>query len=109
MLSAIKKSQYIIQTCTNILLNGPGTEIQGSDVIHYNIDDLRQSHDAMEEKFTITIGPELSTKRIVVYNPLTFTRVETVTFIVSTSFIEVILTISFVLILLCIIIVVTGD
>lgn len=89
MLKSIKKSQHIIQTCANILLDGPGTEIQGSDVQHYNVDDVRQSHDSIEEKYTITIGPELSTKRIVIYNPLTFTRVETVTFYVSTPYVEV--------------------
>lgn len=90
MLNAIKKSQYIIQTCANILLNGQNTEIQGGDIIHYHIDDIRQSHDSMEEKYTITIGPELNTKKIVIYNPLTFKRVEAVTFHVSTPFIEVV-------------------
>lgn len=89
MLISIKNAQHVIQHCANILLNGPGAQIQGSDTAHYNVDDIRHSHDALEEKYTITIGPELSRKKIVIYNSLTFTRVEAVTFLVSTPFVEV--------------------
>lgn len=90
MLNAISNCQQVIQTCAHILLNGPGAEVPTKDTNYYNIDDIRQSHNALPEHYQITIGvPEMRTKRIVVYNSLTFTRHEVVTFHVSTPFIEV--------------------
>lgn len=86
---AVQDCQNIIQISTNILLNGIDADVQGSETVHYQIDDVRHAHDALEDRQTITIGPELSTKKIVLYNTLTFTRVEVVTFFVSTPFMEV--------------------
>ncbi|KAJ8977950.1 hypothetical protein NQ317_008141 [Molorchus minor] len=89
MLSAINSCQRIIQICTHILLNGLEAEVPDKDVNYYNIDDVRHSHNALPEHYQITIGvPELRTKSVVIYNPLTFTRHEVVTFYVSTPFIE---------------------
>ncbi|KAJ8963437.1 hypothetical protein NQ318_018917 [Aromia moschata] len=90
MLSAINGCQRIIQICAHILLNGLDAEIPEREANYYNVDDVRHSHDALPEHYQITIGvPELRTKRIVIYNSLTFTRHEVVTFYVSTPFIEV--------------------
>lgn len=90
MTSAISACQRVIQICAHILLNGSGAEVPTKDANYYNIDDIRQSHTALPEHYQITIGvPEMKTKRIVIYNPLTFTRHEVVTFHVSTPFIEV--------------------
>ncbi|KAJ8936612.1 hypothetical protein NQ314_012227 [Rhamnusium bicolor] len=90
MLSAISGCQRVIQICTHILLNGLGAEVPSKDVNYYNIDDVRHSHDAISEHYQITIGvPEMRTKKIVIFNPLTFARHEVVTFYVSTPFVEV--------------------
>ncbi|KAG5876752.1 hypothetical protein JTB14_033084 [Gonioctena quinquepunctata] len=70
ILSAINGCQHVIQICAHILLKGIGAEIPNKD---------------------ITIGvPEIRTKKIVIFNPLTFSRQEVVTFHVSTPYIEVI-------------------
>ncbi|KAF2897124.1 hypothetical protein ILUMI_09045 [Ignelater luminosus] len=89
MLQAIKSTQNVIQHCANLFLLGPGADIPAIDIVHYNIDDIRHSHDALPEKHTITIGPELSIKRIAIFNSLPFARHEVVSFMVSTPFIEV--------------------
>ena len=89
LLTAIKSCQQAIQQCANLLLSGPGMEIAESDVTYYNIDDIHTDHDALPDKYTVTIGPELTTKRIVIYNSLTFPRNEVVTFLVSTPHVEV--------------------
>ncbi|KAK9722744.1 Alpha mannosidase middle domain [Popillia japonica] len=89
MLQAIKDCQFVIQQCAYLLLSGPGIDIDWSDTLYYNVDDVRTDHEALPEQYTITIGPELSTKRVVIYNNLAFTRKEVVTFLVSTPFIEV--------------------
>lgn len=89
MLLAIKDCQFVIQQCTNLLLSGPGIDLDWSDTLYYNVDDIRTHHDTLSEQYTITIGPELSTKRVVIYNSLAFTRKEVVKLIVSTPFIEV--------------------
>lgn len=90
MLNAITTCQRVIQICTHILLNGLGAEVPTKEPNFYNIDDIRHSHDALPEHFQITIGvPEMRSKRIVIYNSLTFTRHEVVTFHISTPFVEV--------------------
>lgn len=90
MLSAIVSCQRVIQISTHILLKGLGAEEPNVDVNYYNIDDIRHSQDALPEHYQITIGvPELRTKKIVIFNPLTFTRHEAVTFHVSTPYVEV--------------------
>lgn len=89
MLSAIKGTQDVIQQGTHLLLGGVGADIQGNDGVFYNIDDIRHSQDALPERYTITIGPELNTKKVVIFNSLTFHRLEVVTFFVSTPFIQV--------------------
>lgn len=89
MLAAIVASQNVIQQCAHILLGGVGAEIRDNEGTYYNIDDVRHSQDALAERHTITIGPELSTKKIVLFNSLTFHRLEVVTFFVSTPFIQV--------------------
>lgn len=90
MLSAISGCQRVIQICTHILLNGLGAEVPARDINYYNIDDVRHSHDSLSDHYQITIGvPEMRTKRIVIFNPLTMTRHEVVTFYVSTPFVEV--------------------
>lgn len=89
MLQAIKASQNIIQHCTNMLLMGPFDKNSEIDTLHYNIDDIRHSHDALAERHTIAIGPELSIKKVVIYNSLSFERHEVASFIVSTAFVEV--------------------
>lgn len=90
MLSAISGCQRVIQTCAHILLNGLGAEVPSKDINYYNIDDIRHSYNSLPEHYQITIGvPEMRTKKVVIYNPLTFTRHEVVTFQVSTAFVEV--------------------
>lgn len=90
MLSAISSCQKVIQISTHILLNGQNADVPNKDAKFYNIDDIRHSYDALSEHYQITIGvPDMRTKRIVIFNSLTFTRHETVTFHVSTPFVEV--------------------
>ncbi|XP_017776581.1 PREDICTED: alpha-mannosidase 2 [Nicrophorus vespilloides] len=89
MLDAILKCQNVVQRCTNLLLDGLGADNQASETIFYNVDDLRQKQDSLPEQYTITIGSEVSVKKVVIYNALTFNRHETVSFLVSTPFVEV--------------------
>uniref|UniRef100_A0A6P7GJW8 Alpha-mannosidase n=1 Tax=Diabrotica virgifera virgifera TaxID=50390 RepID=A0A6P7GJW8_DIAVI len=86
MKSAIRSCQNVIQLCTHILLNGYEAEVPKKDFPRYNIDDFTHSQ---EEHHQIIIGfPELRQKKMVIYNSLTFTRREVVTFHISTPFIE---------------------
>ncbi|KAB0803931.1 hypothetical protein PPYR_00901 [Photinus pyralis] len=89
MLKAIQDCQKILQHSTNFLLTGSRSDITKNDVIHYNVDDVRHSHDKLSERHTITIGPELSIKKLVIFNPLPYARREIVSFLVSTPFLEV--------------------
>lgn len=89
MLAAITAAQNVIQLCAHVLLNGIGAEVPGNQAIYYNVDDIRPTQDSLPQHYTITIGPELSTKKIVLFNSLTFSRVEVVTFFVSTPFVQV--------------------
>lgn len=89
MLSAITSAQNVLQLCTHVLLNGVGAAIPQNQAVFYNVDDVRPTHDALPQHYTITIGPELNTKKVVLFNSLTFNRVEVVTFFVSTPYVEV--------------------
>lgn len=90
MLQALKDTQKVLQYSANLLLMGPGADIPGIVVSHYSLDDVRHNHDAIGEKHTITIGLEVSIKKLLVFNSLPFARHELVSFIVSTPFVEVI-------------------
>ncbi|RZC36724.1 alpha-mannosidase 2 [Asbolus verrucosus] len=89
MLSALTACQHVIQHAAHILLSGKDAETPDKNALFYNVDDVRHSHDAIAERYQITIGPELRTKRIAIYNSLTFSREEVVTFHVSTPYVEV--------------------
>lgn len=95
MLAAINGCQRVIQICAHILLNGPEAGLPTLDLTFFNIDEIRPTYDSLGEHYEIMIGvPEIRTKRIVIYNSLTFTRHEVVNFHVSTPFIEVCLILS---------------
>lgn len=89
MMTAILGVKQVIQQSVNILLRGPNNDIISPESSHYNIDDMRRSHDALPERYIITIGKGAPIKRIVVYNSLTFTRHEAVSLLVSTPFVQV--------------------
>ncbi|XP_044745943.1 alpha-mannosidase 2 [Coccinella septempunctata] len=89
MLSAIHSCQKIIQYCTYKLLLKPDLTEFDKEEIYYNIDDIRHTWNELEEHYSIVIGAEIRTKKIVVYNSLTFTRIEVITLIVSTPNVEV--------------------
>ncbi|KAF5292288.1 hypothetical protein FQA39_LY03322 [Lamprigera yunnana] len=89
MLGAIRDTQNILQHCANLLLGGLRTGGFGEKEIHFNIDDIRHTHDTLSERHTITIGPELSIKKVVIFNSLSFNRREVVSFLVSTPYLEV--------------------
>jgi len=91
MLQAIHNCQKVIQLCTNILLDGPGSkQSYEQDVTYYNFEDVWHSHNSLPEKMQITIGlPDLPTKKIAIYNSLAFARHEVVTFNINTPFVEV--------------------
>lgn len=89
MLKAISTTQNILQHCANFLLEGSLEGGFEEKIIHFHIDDIRHSQDALSERHTITIGPELSIKKLVIFNSLPFTRREVVSFLVSTPFLEV--------------------
>ncbi|XP_022909710.2 alpha-mannosidase 2 [Onthophagus taurus] len=88
MLEAIQNCQMILQICTKILLSKENIDNLNTQLTYFNIDDIRTSLENLPEQYTITIGKELRTKRIVLYNSLTFSRKEIVTFIVSTPYIQ---------------------
>ncbi|GLV40323.1 alpha-Mannosidase class II a [Carabus blaptoides fortunei] len=89
MLTAIVNAQLVIQQSVNVLLSGPNPNMFDSDIVHYNIDDIRRSQDSLPEKYIITIGRGAPIKRVVMYNSLTFTRHEVITLLVSTPFVQV--------------------
>ncbi|EFA06316.1 alpha-mannosidase 2 [Tribolium castaneum] len=89
MLAALNNCHHVIQHSAHILFSGKDAETPDHSALFYNIDDVRHSHDTIGEKYQITIGPELRTKRIAIFNSLTFSRVEVVTFHVSTPYVEV--------------------
>ncbi|KAL3288965.1 hypothetical protein HHI36_003408 [Cryptolaemus montrouzieri] len=89
MLTAIHSCQKVIQFCTHRLLSKPDVVIDNNDAVFYNIDDIRHTWNELDEHYPIVIGPEVRTKKVVIYNSLTFTRIEAVTFSVSTPHIEV--------------------
>lgn len=89
MMDAILSCQSVIQQSANLLLAGPGADDPTTDTIFYNIDDVKQTQDTLSEQYTITIGLELNTKKIVIFNSLTINRHEVVTLIVSTANVEV--------------------
>ncbi|XP_060536226.1 alpha-mannosidase 2-like [Cylas formicarius] len=91
LLSSIHNCQKVIQLCANILLESVGTDgPYEQDVAYYNFEDVWHSHNNLPERLQITIGlPNLPTKKIVIYNSLSFTRHEVLTFYVNTPFIEV--------------------
>ncbi|KAF5280266.1 hypothetical protein FQR65_LT03074 [Abscondita terminalis] len=89
MLEAIRLTQNILQHYTNLLLGGSVERGLEENVVHYNVDDIRHSQDALNERHTITIGPELSIKKLAIFNSLPFMRQEVVSFLVSTPFLEV--------------------
>ncbi|KAF7264976.1 hypothetical protein GWI33_021784, partial [Rhynchophorus ferrugineus] len=91
LLTSIHNCQRVIQLCTNVLLEGMGS--QGpfeQDTSYYNFEDIWHSHNNLPERMQITIGvPDLPTKKVVIYNSLAFTRHEVVTFHINTPFIEI--------------------
>ncbi|XP_030764706.1 alpha-mannosidase 2 isoform X1 [Sitophilus oryzae] len=91
LLDSIHNCQRVIQLCTNILLEGTGS--QGpyeQDVNYYSFEDVWHSHNSLPERLQITIGvPDLPTKKIVIYNSLAFARHEVVTFHINIPFIKV--------------------
>lgn len=89
MLTAIQSCQHVIQHSAHILLSGYQAEAPDHNALFYNVDDVRHSYNDLAEKHQITIGPELSTKRIAIFNSLTFEREEVVVFHVSTPYVEV--------------------
>lgn len=89
MLTAVVSAQHVIQQSVNVLLSGPDAHMFDSEIVHYNIDDVRRSQDSLPEKYIITIGKGAPIKRVVVYNSLTFTRHEVITLLVSTPFVQV--------------------
>lgn len=89
MLTAIQGCQHVIQHSAHILLSGYKAEAADHNALFYNVDDIRHSYNALAERYQITIGPELRTKRIAIFNSLTFEREEVVVFHVSTPYVEV--------------------
>lgn len=89
MLDAIAASQEVLQVCTHVLLEGVNADEKGAEGLFYEVDEIIHSQDSLPQHYTITIGLELDTKRVVVFNSLTFNRVEVVTFYVSTPFLQV--------------------
>lgn len=89
MLKAIESCQYVIQYAANVLLSGITQTPSGMDMTYYNVDEVIRTHSSVPERQVITIGRGAPIKKVVLYNPLTFTRREVVRFLVSTPFIQV--------------------
>nr|CAH7768407.1 unnamed protein product [Callosobruchus chinensis] len=91
MLSAINSCHRVIQLCAHVLLRGPGAPEANANSAYYSVDDVRHSHGDLPERHQITIGvPEVPSKKVVLYNSMTFHRKEAVTFHVSTPHLEVV-------------------
>lgn len=91
MLSSIINCQHVLQQAANVLLNGPSSGRPGLEIVHYNVDDTIRTHDSLPDRFIVMIGKGMSfnTKKVVVFNSLTFTRHEVVKLLVSTQFVQV--------------------
>ncbi len=89
MLYAINTCQFILQQCTQLLLSNEAIPAAEKEMLFFNIDDVRHGFNETAQHSQITIGPELPSKKVVIFNPSTFTRTEVVTFYVSTAYVEV--------------------
>lgn len=89
MLTAIKHCQSAIQHAAYHLLNKPEVLEQKQEDVYFNVDDVWMSHEEMPIRINIDLDEISPTRRIVLYNSLTYRRQEVFSVIVSQPYVEV--------------------
>ncbi|XP_052756455.1 alpha-mannosidase 2 [Galleria mellonella] len=89
MLTAIKYSQSAIQQAAYYLLKQPPLIEQTQEDIYFDVDDIWRRHDEIPGRITIALDIVLPSKRLVLYNSLSFKRHEVLTVLVSSPHVEV--------------------
>ncbi|KAL0819795.1 hypothetical protein ABMA28_007833 [Loxostege sticticalis] len=89
MLTAIKYSQSAIQQAAYYLLKQPPVLDQTQEDIFFDVDDIWRKHDEIPARITIALDVVSPSRRLVLYNALSFKRHEILTVFVSTPHVEV--------------------
>lgn len=89
MLTAIKHSQSAIQQAAYFLLKQPDILDQTQEDVFFDVDDIWRQKDEIPSRITMTLDPLSSSRRVLLYNSLTFRRQQILTLFVSTPHVEV--------------------
>ncbi|KAJ2953191.1 hypothetical protein O0L34_g768 [Tuta absoluta] len=89
MLQAIKYSQSAIQQAAYHLLGEPRVREQTQEDVYLDVDDIWRRHDEIPARITIALDVVSPSRKIVLYNALTFARTDVTTVIVNTPHVEV--------------------
>lgn len=89
MHQAIQHCQSAIQQAAYHLLKQPPLLEQTEPDVYFDVDDIWRAHDEVPSRITIALDVMSQSRRIVLYNPLAFTRHEVFTVIVSSPHVEV--------------------
>ncbi|KAI5643207.1 alpha mannosidase middle domain-containing protein [Phthorimaea operculella] len=85
----VKYSQSAIQQAAYHLLGEPQVREQTQEDIYFDVDDIWRRHDEIPARITIALDVVSPSRKIVLYNALTFARTEITTVIVNTPHVEV--------------------
>ncbi|XP_063231157.1 alpha-mannosidase 2 [Bacillus rossius redtenbacheri] len=88
MMEAIRGCQHIIQQSAYALL----TQSKGTldpEFTYFDVDDVRKHHNSLPEKTVLAFNDDVTERRVVVYNSLTWKRKELVTVRVSTPYVKI--------------------
>lgn len=89
LLTAIKYSQSAIQQAAYYLLKQPPIQDQTQEDIFFDVDDIWRRHDEVPTRITIALDEMSPSRRLLLYNALSFRRQEIVTVLVSSPHVEV--------------------
>ncbi|KAM3962504.1 alpha-mannosidase 2 [Aphomia sociella] len=89
MLTAIKYCQSAVQQAAYYLLKQPPLIEQTQDDIYFDVDDIWRRHDEVPSRITIALDVVSPSRRLVLYNALSFKRYEVLTVLVSSPHVEV--------------------
>lgn len=89
MLTSIKHCQSAIQQAAYYLLKQPPIQEQTQEDIFFDVDDIWRRHDEIPSRITIALDEVSPSRRLVLYNALTFRRQEILTVLVSSPHVEV--------------------
>ncbi|KAJ0173745.1 hypothetical protein K1T71_010894 [Dendrolimus kikuchii] len=89
LLTSIKYCQSAIQQAAYYLLKQPPIQDQTQEDIYFDVDDIWRRHDEVPSRITIALDEMSPSRRLVLYNALSFRRQEILTVLVSSPHVEV--------------------